>query len=201
MNGYPHFLFQMVLKKFTLSKTADDAGERTALSESDNDFVIFKVPFLGKFSTEFGKKMSALITEKFKIDVRIVFTTSKIGSFFSLKSATPNVFRSNIVYCYTCVRDAHAHYVGVTTRTFWERRAEHLDPKKKDQSAVGSHFKSCQACRDSTSKSDNFKVLKQCRNGYEAIIVEALTIREQKPVLNKQLGKQQGAEFLLKVFH
>ena len=201
LNGYPRSLFYKVLENFKLSKIKTDDPLPLTESVNDTEFVLLKVPFLGKCSIDFGKKMAALIKDKFKVDTRIVFNTTKVGSFFSLKSPTPNIFRSNVVYCYTCVRDAYTHYVGVTTRTFWERMNEHLDPKRKDKSAVGAHLKVCSACRDSTNKIDYFKIIKQCRSPYEAIIVEALTIREQKPTLNKQLGKQQGAEFLLKVFH
>ena len=93
------------------------------------------------------------------------------------------------------MRDAHTpHYVGVTLQSFWERWRERLDPKKKDTYAVGLHLKACLPCRNSDNKQ---AIIKQCRTAYEAIIVEALTIREQKPSLNKQLGKQQGAEYQL----
>ena len=47
------------------------------------------IPYIGKQLVKFGKKISALLNAKFDIDINIVYTTSKIGSYFKLKGRTP----------------------------------------------------------------------------------------------------------------
>ena len=53
-----------------------DAGD-------ENTFKLnLTIPYIGKQSVRFGKKISALVTDRFDIDINLVYSTSKVGSFF-----------------------------------------------------------------------------------------------------------------------
>ena len=62
------------------------------------------------------------------MDVKLccVFNSCKVKSYFSLKSKTPSFLSGNVVYKYTCQRDADRSYIGETARYLIERAGEHL---------------------------------------------------------------------------
>ena len=157
-----------------------------------------RLVYVGGPSHKFGKRLGSLIRDKFSVDVKVGFSTFKVGSYFGLKSQIPVLFRSNIVYKFTCPRDEGTSYVGMTTTQWFVRIRQHFDPYKK--SAVFSHLAQCRVCRNSNPKSQHFSVLKQLRNERDTEINEALLIRKGTPSLNKQLGSYQGCSFLLQVF-
>ena len=108
------------------------------------------------------------------------------------------MFRSNFVYEYTCSGDGAISYLGMTTRQWFVRMSEHLDPTKN--SAVSSHLGKCQACHETTYKQGNFRIVTNCRSVRETEIKEAMWIRKCKPSLNVQMGTFQGCSFLMRVF-
>ena len=77
---------------------------------------IFKIPFVGDISYQFQKEMISLFQEKFNVVVKPVFTTFKVGDYFSLKSRVPSFVRPNVVYRFKCLRDADISYIGKTER-------------------------------------------------------------------------------------
>ena len=74
------------------------------------------ISYIGKQSVKFRKKISALLNAKFDIDINIVYTTTKVGSYFNLKSRTPLPLVSSVVYEFVCLNDQTASYVGMTDR-------------------------------------------------------------------------------------
>ena len=106
------------------------------------------MPFVGNSSVTFGKKISDLIKDKFKLDVTILYETSKVGDFFSLKSQTPKALLSNVVYKFKCKLDANISYHGKTKRHLTTRVAEHGDLKAGEKkTAVASHIVECPTCK------------------------------------------------------
>ena len=98
-----------------ISKNNSNKDEQTY--ERINDQKLFlKVPFIGKSSVNFSRKISGLIKNKFKLDVNVLYDTCKIGSFFSLKSQPPKALLSNVVYQFKCKHDANLTYLGKTKR-------------------------------------------------------------------------------------
>ena len=199
-NGYPTFIFRNILQSF-LSKKQDVQVAEEKISEDEPCTVVLKIPYLGQFSRKFARTVSGLMEEKFKVRVNVVFLTFKVGSYFSLKSTTPYFYRSNVVYLFKCLCDVNnpASYVGQTTRHLAVRVEEHFSLQKVKDSAILKHVSKCVPCQNGNPR-DNFTIVKQCRNAYECEIYEALVIRKLRPSLNKQLGVNQGAAFLLKVF-
>ena len=156
------------------------------------------IHYIGKQSVKFGQKISALITNKFDIDINLVYTTTKVGSFFRLKSMTPAPLVSCVVYEFRCLGDQTATYVGMAERNMTLRVADHI--RKGSKTAVGIHRKSCQACQNTKLSIEHFKILKKCRDTKETKIHEALQIVNLNPTMNRQLHKNKGASFILNVF-
>ena len=128
-----------------------------------------------------------------------VFTTTKVGDCFSLKSAVPMPLRACVVYQFKCLRDATMSYVGKTKRHLLTRCSEHLKkPTASAQpTAIGDHLKTCTPCRSATV--NNFSVIRSARTDYDLCLHEALLIQKIKPSLNKQLF-QSGAQCVLRIF-
>ena len=84
--------------------------------ENEEESVVFKFPFVGEYSYNFGKKMKKLLESVTKKTVRIVYTSFKIKNYFSLKCRTPKQLLSNVVYQFKCQHDAEVLYIGETKR-------------------------------------------------------------------------------------
>ena len=168
--------------------------------ERDFSGITFKVPFIGEASFKFSKQVVNLIETKYNIGVLPVYATSKVGDYFSLKSATPRFLTSNVVYKFSCLRDANMTYIGQSKRHLITRVGEHTSLGKiNPQSEIKNHMYECDACHSIKITCDNFEILKSHRDSFATKISEALCIRKSKPRLNKQLfGK--GVSYLLKIF-
>ena len=89
-NSYPVSFFNNVLSNFI------DNRNRTLSENSNTDdqpSVIFSVPYFGKCSRDFANDISKLISRKFDVKVRIVYSTFKVKSYFVLKCFHPYTCR------------------------------------------------------------------------------------------------------------
>ena len=99
------------------------------------------------------------------------------------------------MYQFKCLRDANTNYIGKTTRHLATRVKEH----STSPSAIKDHLSVCNSCQSNYSCNNNFSILCSGRNDSEIIIKEALCIKYQKPVLNRQL-QTCGTSFVLNIF-
>ena len=201
-NGYPQRFFDKVLEKFLTSLQIGDNSEDLEEKEKEDKKYIFGIPFVGKASRDYKKKITELIKEYFQVDIFSYHTSLKVSSFFSLKSKVPFALKARVVYKYTCLSDSDTSYIGKTERHLVTRVNEHLDPKS-NHTEVTKHIFDCESCRNCIrSKAlsvSNFQILKQCGSDYEARINEALLIKKCSPKLNRQLFTN-GQSYLLRVF-
>ena len=137
----------------------------------------------------------------FGVNVLVVYTSFKVGNYFSLKCKTPFPLLSNVVvYEFTCQRDADITYIGKTKRHLITRAQEHLALQESSQkSEVKTHILSCSTCKGGSLNVDKFRVKKRCVNSFAVLIHEALLITRFSPKLNKQLFTK-GSFYTLKVF-
>ena len=179
-------------------------AEDSILSESEAaeaiPFCLFKVPYYGKSSGMFAKTFKQLVEDNFKVDLRVIFTTNKVGSSFSLKSRSPSTLWSNVVYRFTCAATAHLTYIGYTSRHLSTRAEEHTDLTKNTKSHVRSHILSCDGCKDARVNFTNFEVLKHYSSEMDCKVGEALAIKKHRPHINKQLFAN-GASLILNVWN
>ena len=155
---------------------------------------LFFIPYIGLPSVVFGRKLRELFKKYYAIDIRIVYSSFKVKNYFSLKCRTPLPLLANVVYQYSCLRDANLAYIGKTSRHLTTRVKEH----SSSTPAISDHLNSCNVCRQSYS-CNNFKILDHGKTDFETTIKEAIHIKYNKPSLNKQLFTQ-GSSFVLNIF-
>ena len=161
-NAYPVQFFDKIYHRFI-----QNTHQNTATGTLENDFKYnLKVPFVGKPSLYFGKKMSALMKKQFGVEINVIPATVKLGSFFPLKCRTPLPVLSRVVYRFQCLGDQTESYVGMTVRTMSERVKEHL--KGRGESAIHDHIASCHSCKQISLS--NFSILKKCRTQFDTKI-------------------------------
>ena len=95
----------------------------------------------------------------------------------SLKVPIDKSISSNIIYKLTCT-GCNSSYIGYTARHMITRKNEHVGKR----GIVGKHF---HECKENHNKIPEIEVLKGSYRGMIHLsILEALFIREQKPLLN-----------------
>ena len=157
---------------------------------------MFFVPYIGKASILYGRKIRQIFKRYFCIDLKIIYTTFKVRNYFSLKCPTPLILKANVVYKYTCLCDADTTYISKTKRHLAIRMKEHLTISN---SAIKQHIEKCPSCQSAESQFDNFSVIDSGRNDFETTIKEALNIKSSNPSLNKQLFAS-GSLYTLELF-
>ena len=195
-NGYPYKFIEKIVNHFLKQQNRNQNDDSSTTSE--NAFTYLRIPYVGKPSLEFSKKIANLIHDKFDIEIKVAYYTLKVRNYFGLKSKIPLLFRSNVVYKYVCSCEKNTSYIGMTSRQLFVRINEHFDKSKN--SAINSHLIQCRACHDLKPTSKNFQIIKKCRYVRDTEINEAILIKKHKPNLNVQLGAYQGSSFLLRVF-
>ena len=132
-NGYSDWYINNTIKTF--EKRQNNPSDKY---ESDFFFTI-EIPFFGKASRVFAKRLTALVKTKFNVNINVYYTCFKTGSYFQLKCSTPFPLLSNVVYKFSCSRDANISYIGMTTRHLGTRIQEHLH-HKTIKSAIRERF-------------------------------------------------------------
>ena len=190
-NGYPIDLFEKCVNQFLTKKLSSSTKNVDSVDE-DSSFTLC-IPYIGSQSIQF-KKQLCNIFRKLKVNVRIVFKSTRVSSYFSLKDKTPLGLMANVVYKFQCSRDESITYIGKTKRHLAIRASEHF----KGKSAVFDHIRFCKNCTSSASIR-NFTVIQHGNSDIDIKIKEAIYIKELKPTLNANI-LHDGASFLLNVF-
>ena len=120
-NGYTTWFFKFLLRFLTVGNDLSDR-ER---SETNLE-VYLNVPYIGKESRLFLGRLAKLFHVKFDVKVSSIYNTFKTGTYFQLKSRTPLLLCSNVVYKFTCSCDSNLTYIGKSTRHLSTRVGEHV---------------------------------------------------------------------------
>lgn len=196
-NGYTEAFFNKVYSAFEHKEVKQLEVDGT---KEDGEFkYIIKIPYVGSLSHEFKNKLVKLFFNDLSINITPVLTTFKVANYFSLKSRTPKLITSNVVYKFTCLCDANLTYIGKTKRHLMVRGLEHLEfEKAKPESEIKVHLRGCEICQ--RGNFDNFEIIKKCKSDQETKINEALVIKTENPKLNKNLFNK-GSLYTLKVYY
>ena len=200
-NSYPSHRINDVIKEFCIkSEIHEDSfkrprGDVSRNNNSKEDEAFFKVPFIGAPSLKLQRTIRNEL-EVHGLRVRATFSTTKVGSYFNLKSQCSTLFTANVVYRFTCSCDKSISYVGETRRQLFRRIEEHCDITQK--SAVLDHLGGCDACQDHNI-SESFEILQRCGRG-NILSTEAMMICKLRPSLNTQLGPFKGAAVSLALY-
>ena len=158
-------------------------------SRLKRNLFFFKSPFMvTKLPTPFVSLFRNLFPAGFfAAKPMLLFRTTKIPH-RSPKDRLPHTYSSSLVYQFIC--DCGAVYIGRTSRRLETRVREHL-PKwliegrsGRANSAITSHLLECNCLRGSLR--EKFSIVFHARNDRLLRILEALTIKNFKPVLCRQ---------------
>ena len=177
---YPKRLIDKCIKMYLDNKYVKD-NKQHSIEIKEIKYVT--LPYIGKFSDFAKKKINKLIS-KFcnqNLQIRLVFNTCKLKSYFSNKDRLPNMFMSFVIYHFQCT-GCNSAYVGRTHVHYDTRCEQHL--KTDVNSSIYKHINVKQCCNKSDKKS--FKIIDRANTDYELAIKEAMHINWLKPDLNTQ---------------
>ena len=160
--------------------------------------MFFTLPYVGKPSLKFQRTIRDQMN-KHQVSVCAAYKTVKVSSYFSLKDKCSDLFRSNVVYRFTCSDDKNSSYIGETKRHLFERIVEHC-LKKTSESAIFDHLYQCDVCQNVKNIANSFEIIQHC-DWYDVLSCEALLITIHQPSLNIQLGPGKGTMTSLALYN
>ena len=138
--GYPNWFFDKCVEKFLKIKAPQLKDKENVNKEK----LFFSVPHVGKSSQLFTKQLSKLIANLTSVKLIPTNKTFKVGNYFNLKSRTPTPLVSNVVYRFSCPREADLTYIGKSARHLVTRAKEHWSLNSiTRKSAVKEHILDC----------------------------------------------------------
>ena len=181
-NLFPVDIVEKVTNRYVsraTSRLSASAQVQQAVSTS-----YFTLPYVDSFTRETQKRLRKLVQRYCtNIEIKLAFSSFKIGSMFSVKDPIPFDLRSRVVYKFTCA-GCNACYIGETSRHLSTRVCEHLSRDRN--SHIFQQLQQSQACRCLTDKT-SFSIVDCAPNKLQLLLKEAMPIKWENPTLNKQL--------------
>ena len=147
------------------------------------------LPYFGPQSDKLRTEISTILHKYFNsVDFKFISLNKlTIGNFFNYKDRLPRAMLSSIIYKFSC-EQCSSSYVGMTSRNFYKRIAEHSGRSFRTNSllshpphsAIRDHTSSCQ----SPISINQFKVIDSSSSLLDLKILESLHIFNSKPSLN-----------------
>ena len=119
---------------------------------------------------------------KENFNIKLLFNSFKIKTYFAYKDPIPNDLKSFLVYKFTCA-SCSSSYIGESCPHFKTRIEEHI--KKDNESHSCKHLHSSTTFFDSYN-SLCFKIIDKANCKFDLQIKEALQINWRNPNLNAQ---------------
>ena len=184
-NSFPMVLIRKVMAGY--GKNVIPSIDTTEEAETI-DIRYFKLPYIGEYSITVKQKLSKLIALYCdNVDARVIFTSSKVGQYFSNKDKIPQELQSYVVYKFKC-GCCGATYIGETSRHLPTRIKEHLETDTS--SAIHKHIhgnnRQSRRCKRACS-ADCFVILDHAATSYQLKMKEGFFITRESPLLNKQV--------------
>ncbi|CAH3121911.1 unnamed protein product, partial [Pocillopora meandrina] len=180
-NLFPAHLIEKIINRY-ITGTQSNHHPRGSLPTTSPTFY-FRL-YIGHFSAITQKKIRHFIKRYCNdLDIKLVFSSIKIGNPFGVKDPVPDGLRSRVVYKFLCA-GCNACYVGETCRHFSTRVREHLVIDRA--SYIFNHLKDSPHCRVLCS-ADDFHVLDHAFTSFQLKIKEAIHIQREQPSWKQQL--------------
>ena len=179
-NLFPAHLIERVVNRCVTGTLSNHCPQ---VSFPTSPTFYFKLPYIGHFSVVTEKKVLHLIKRYCNdLDIKLVFSSFKIGNLFGVKDPIPGGLRSR-VYKFACA-GCNACYVGKTARHFSTRVREHLVSDRA--SHIFKHLENSEHCPALCSV-DCFHILDYASTTFQLKIKEAFHIQREQYSLNQQL--------------
>ena len=170
-NMFPqHILSRFISPNMTIKSLS------SAKSVENDSTRYFKLPYIGKFSSQVKNKIKILIRKYCKptTNVKLIFTSKKISSYFSLKDAIPKHNTPYVIYKFLC-SNCNVCYIGETTKQFIVQVKEHLLTDKN--SAIYKHLNKNKTCKECCN-CESFTIIDRASTEYQLRIKEAFYIQK-----------------------
>ena len=174
-NQYPPTFYEPVIRQ-ALSDIIGEAPEQPSTLPAQNTNTMKRrimIQYRGKCSEEYARAL-----HKINAPVTVVMTLRKLKTVLpSLKPSVEKLMKSGVVYNITCP-GCSACYVGQTDRHMMTRLYEHIHKAGPMKTHIDTKCKT-------TLTDDDVDILHTTSRGENYLLtLEALYIRERKPVLN-----------------
>ena len=203
-NSYPSSMINRGVDEFISRRNIsnekfkiDEKNDNSQGTSQDTKKSYITVPYVGKPSLKLQRRIRDEM-ENHGLTTLASYTTTKVSSYFSLKSTCSSLFKANVVYKFNCSYDKNNSYIGETQRQLFRRIIEHTQPNKT-YSAVFEHIEQCTDCQDAKNICDRFEVIQHC-NPSNITSLESLSISKFRPNLNTQLGPGNGTLISLALY-
>ena len=212
-NGFPKSVRNKLIRKYQIDY---DFNEKRPSSDDEIESLAMKIPYMGPE----GEKLVKTLKKKIKrnssrnLRVRIIYKTTKISDFFSVKDKIPDEQKNDVIYDIQCP-GCGEHYIGKTDCCFRKRMDE--QGSKPDQ-PMFQHLEKCEQFRHiislyalpniddhnyvtlkvphiSEAVWNNSKILRISRDWLELCYLETFLIKKRKPQINH--GIKAAKELLL----
>ena len=172
-NLFPAHLIERVVNRY-ITGTLSNHCPQGSLPTSP--IFYFKLPYIGHFSVVTQKKIRHFIKRYCNdLDIKLVFSSFKIGNLFGVKDPIPGRLRSRVVYKFACA-GCNACYVDETTRHFSTRVREYVVSDRA--SHIFKHLQNSEHCRALCSV-DCFHILDHASTSFQLKIKEAIHIQRE----------------------
>ena len=109
-NGYQNYFFDKVFHQFMNSRQTN-LNQTQPTNKKEKEIITVEIPYVGKQSHIFAKDISKLIWKFSAVHLTPIYKTCKVGNYFNLKSNTPALLLSNVVYRFSCPYGAGLTYM------------------------------------------------------------------------------------------
>ena len=200
-NGFPKWTAKRIVQQ------AMNSHESTRETDSETvDTLYMSLPYNGKQAEAIVQRCKKRLKKLFKrektIKFEVSFQATKVSFFTSNKDRIPKLSNSGVIYQYTCPGCSKS-YIGKTDNTLFNRTKQHGWSQK--DSSICKHFHDCGGWKEIVdlfqmegdsvdtmqfqvnAVRENTKVIATSKNWLTLAFRESLSIKNQKPELNKGL--------------
>ena len=190
-NGYPEYIVNAEMRR-AVEKFDQPPTYGPKLCP-----VYLKLPWIGEKSSLYERQIQRSVKSCYGggATLRVSYTTKPLLK-FSLKTPTPTLSRSKVIYGFKCL--CGKRYVGRTEQRLADRIKQHVPSTirnknskrkqpdaQKQSSAIGKHLCENRSCADKYCE-DWFTVLDTARSSFHLATLEAAYISATNPILCRQ---------------
>ena len=202
-NNFPRHVANKLIEIARENLTRDND-----MPDINDDNVItlwLRIPYAGKEGDDLisalKRKLKSCVQKGCIVKFKLLYSTTKLSYFTNMKDRTETLYKSNVVYKFTCP-GCKACYIGKTERNLYQRCIEHATTK---ESAVHDHLLKCEQIAYQLNLftmnlddfnpreiyinlvNDNTSIIDSSDNWNNLLLKEALYIKRETPLLNNGL--------------
>ena len=182
-NQYPPTFYDPIINETLTKIIKPEKPQKASGNGQTTKKALFLVQYKGKISEDFARSL-----HKANAPITVVFTLRKLRTaLVPLKPSVDKMLKNQVVYKITCP-GCNSCYIGETTHLLSTRFKEH-----KTRDAMFKHLMECKWAKPKDLKEEHVEIIHQTTRGEHYLTaLEALYIKEQKPVINTKHNRENG---------